>query len=417
MKTANRQLNINCGGLVGRGLALSLALFAIGIGSSRANTVLWSEGFEVYTMQSGQTWGGLDKQEIPLGPNTAPNGSGNPWFGPNPAPHNGVVTMVMTNPVPTNVVVTPHSGQFMMRGSRNDANGWFTGFDNDIDHVNIAYRFHGGAPFTANFMVDWWFYDVLGSYYYGDINLGPGCFGDHAGIEYSTVAPTGTDYVSNGFIGTPGENPFGLTGDEYLVTARLAIGAYEVGTGVYDEHFYQVQVQGAADAEWGNASDEWGTGWFNTTVTRSNGWHHAAITVDGNNMAVLSIDDTVALIHATGAPNGFNVFTTTEIQQTPDTYNQSAYYDDITLSLITGPKILSSSISSGTNFVINATDGLLGWTYDLVTSTNVAQPLNQWTAISSNRLSATGPFSMTATNVVTAANPKAFFALRGAIQP
>ena len=134
-------------------------------------------------------------------------------------------------------------------------------------------------------------------------------------------------------------------------------------------------------------------------------------------MAVLSIDDTVVLKHATGATNGFNVFTTTEIQATPDTYNQSAYYDDIPLSLITGPKILNSSISSGTNFVINATDGLVGWTYDLVTSTNVAQPLNQWTAISSNRLSATGPFSMTATNVVTAANPKAFFALRGAIVP
>jgi hypothetical protein len=416
MRARNQQRNINCIGLSGRILTLSLLLFAIGLGSGRANTVLWSEGFEGYNTQSGQTWGGLDKEEVPLGPNTAPNGSGNPWFGPNPAPHNGVVTMVMTNPAPTNVVVTPHSGQFMMRGSRNDTSGWFSGFDNDIDHVNIAYRFHGGAPLKANFMVDWWFYDVLGSFYYGDLDLGPGCFGDHAGLEYSTVAPTDTDYVNNGFIGTPGENPFGLTGDEYQVTARLAIGAYEVGTGVYDEHVYQVQVQGASDGEWGSASDEWGTGWFNTIVTRTNGWHHAAITVDGNNLAVLSIDDTVVLTHATGATNGFNVFTTTEIQQTPDNFNQSAYYDDITLSLITGPKIVGTSVSSATNLVINATDGLVGWTYVVLMSTNVTQALSQWQPISTNLLSATGPFAVVATNAVSAASSKRFFALQGAIQ-
>jgi hypothetical protein len=402
--------------LAGGSLALSLLLLA-GIGTTRANTVLWSEGFENYNMQSGQTWGGLDKQEIPLGPNTAPNGSGNPWFGPNPAPHNGVISMVMTNPVPTNVVVTPHSGQYMMRGSRNDTSGWFSGFDNDIDHVNIAYRFNGGAPFKANFAVDWWFYDVLGSDYYGDPDLGPGCFGDHAGIEYSTVAPAGTDYVNNGFIGTPGENPFGLTGDEYQVTARLAIGAYEVGTGWHDAHFYQVQVQGASDALWGNASDEWGTGWFNTTFTRTNGWHHAAITVDGNNMAVLSIDDVAVLTHATGAPNGFNVFTTTEVQQTPDTYNQSAYYDDITLSLITGPKVLNTSVGNGTNLVIQGADGLVGWTYKVLTSSTPTGPKSGWTPIATNLLSATGPFTIVATNAVGSGSSKAFFVLEGAIQP
>ena len=68
-------------------------------------------------------------------------------------------------------------------------------------------------------------------------------------------------------------------------------------------------------------------------------------------MAVLSIDDTVLLTYDTGAPDGFNLFTTTELQGTPDAYNQSAYYDDITLSLITGPKITKTSIDNGTNLV------------------------------------------------------------------
>jgi hypothetical protein len=404
MKTANQQLNVDSGGRVGGILALSLLLLAIGIGSGRANTVLWSEGFENYNTDAGQDYGGLDKNTSG-GANAAPNGSGNPWFGPNP--NNAWVTKAMTNPGPTNVVVTPHSGQFMIRGNRN-ATDWYNYWDNDIDHVNLAYRFHGGAPFMGNFSIDWWFYDVLGSTYPGDPDLGPGCFGDHAGIEYNTAAPTSTDYSNSGNIGTP------ATG---TVTARLAIGAYEAALG-YDVMVYQVHVLGASDGQFGDFVNtyHWGTGWFNTSVTRTQGWHHAAITVDGNNMAVLSIDDNVVLTHATGATNGFNVFTTTEIMTTPDTYNQSAYYDDITFGLITGPKIVSSAIN-GSNLTIGATDGLLGWTYNVVMSTNVAQPLNQWMPVSTNLLSANGPFSVTATNAVAAANPKAFFALRGAIQP
>jgi hypothetical protein len=203
-----------------------------------------------------------------------------------------------------------------------------------------------------------------------------------------------------------------------MVTARLAIGAYQATASGYDYTNYQVQVQGATDAgTFGVAADQYGTGWFNTTFLRTNGWRHAAITVDANNMAVFSIDDTVVLKHATGATNGFNVFTTTELQATDGTYNQSAYYDDITLSLLTAPKIVSSSFSSATNLIINATDGVLGWTYNVVMSTDAAQSLSQWTAISTNVLSANGPFTVTATNAVSAAAPKRFFRLRCGIQP
>jgi hypothetical protein len=400
MRTTNKQLHY--GGLGSRILGLALVLIVIGIATGRANTVIWSEGFEGYNTDAGLDYGGLDKNASG-GANAAPNGSGNPWFGPNP--NNAWVTRTMTNPDPTNVVVTPHAGQFMIRGNRN-ASGWYNDWDNDIDHENVAYRFNGGAPFKGNFAVDWWFYDALGSAYPGDINLGPGCFGDHAGIEYNTAAPTSTDYSNNGNIGTP------ATG---TVTARLGLGAYEAAVG-YDVMVYQAHVLGAADGQFGDSVNtyNWGTGWFNTSVTRTSGWHHAAITVDNNNMAVLSIDNIVVLTHATGATNGFNVFTTTEIMTTPHTYNQSAYYDDITLSLITGPKIVNSSMN-GSNLTITATDGMLGWTYNVVTSTSVTQPLGQWTAISTNRLSANGSFTVTATNAVSAANSKAFFALWGAI--
>ena len=416
MRAKDKPLNINYTGLGGKILALSLLLFAIGIVSVRAATVLWSEGFEGYKKDAGQTYGSLDKN-VAGGANAAANGVGNPWFGPNP--NNAWVTEAMDNPLPIQETITPHSGTNMIRGSRSDTSGWSSGSDNDIDHVNLAYRFHGGAPLKSNFSIDWWFYDECGNTYPADdMDAGPANFGDHAGIEYSLRAPANTDYANNGSIGTPGENPYGLNGDEYLVTARLAIGACQPNSGGCSLTNYQVQVQGATDAGTiGIATEEYGTGWFNTTFMRTNGWRHAAITVDANNMAVFSIDDTVVLKHATGATNGFNVFTTTELQPTLGTYNQSAYYDDITLSLLSAPKITSFSISSQTNLVINATDGVLGWTYNALMGTNAAQPLSQWTPISTNLLTANGPFSLIATNGVSAASARRFFALRCGIQP
>ena len=414
MRAKDKPLNTNYTGLGGKILALSLLLLVIGIGSGWAATVLWSEGFESYNPDAGQTYGGLDKNKSG-GANEASNGTGNPWFGP--APNNAWVTAAMENPLPIQETITPHSGTNMIRGSRSATSGWYSGWDNDIDHVNIAYRFNGGAPFKGSFAIDWWFLDELGNTYPGDPDAGPGCFGDHAGIEYSLLAPTNTDYANNGYIGTPGDNG-STAGDSYMVTARLAIGAAEPNSGGYEVTNYQVQVQGATDAgTFGAASDEYGTGWFNTTFPRTNGWHHAAITVDANNMAVFSIDDTAVLTHATGAPNGFNVFTTTELQPTDGSYNQSAYYDDITLTLLSAPKIASFGISSKTNLVLNATDGVLGWTYNVLMGTNVTQPLSQWTSISTNVLTTNGAFSVVATNGVSAASAKRFYAIKCGIQP
>jgi hypothetical protein len=418
MRAKNRPLNTNYTRLSGTLLALSLGWLTLGLGSARANTVLWSEGFEGYNTEPGQTFGNLDKNAS--GANAAANGVGNPWFGPNPLPGNGWVTETMQNPLPIQEDIIPHSGTNMMRGGRSDSSGWYSGWDNDIDHVNLAYRYHGGAPLKGNFSIDWWFYDECGNTYPADdMDAGPANFGDHAGIEYSILAPANTDYVNDCFIGVPGiDGATAPIDDSYAVTARLAIGACQPGSGGCDLTNYQVQVLGATDAgTFGIADEEYGTGWFNTTFLRTNGWRHAAISVDGNKMAVFSIDGTVVLKHATGATNGFNVFTTTELQPTLGTYNQSAYYDDITLSLLTGPKIASVSFSSKTNLVVNATDGVLGWTYNVIMSTNVAQPLVQWTPISTNVLTANGPFTIVATNGVSAASAKRFYALRCGIQP
>src|SRR5438046_10454747 len=103
--------------------------------------VLFSDGFETYT-DAGSP---LDANTA--GPNAGPNGGpGNPWFGP--APPNLRV-------VGTEGGVSPHGGVNMTRGSMPS--------DLDQDWYNLSYRLNGGNYYTGNIMMDWYFYDPLGS--------------------------------------------------------------------------------------------------------------------------------------------------------------------------------------------------------------------------------------------------------------
>lgn len=283
--------------------AIMCALAFCAIQASAAVTVLWQEGFEGYNTDAGKTYGGLDKNKGGS-PNAANNGTGNPWFGPNP--NNGWVTKQMTNPTPASETVNPHSGQFMMRGGRN-ASYWYNGSDNDIDHVNLGYRANGGQALQNNFSLDWYCYDILGNTFPGDPDKGPGCFGDYLSLEYRPDAPTNTDYVNNGSLA-----------DE---TAKLSLGAIEDVEG-YDTSVYQAYVGGAL---------------INTNVTRSKGWRHFAIAVDKTGTANFYIDDALVLSRTADSADGFNVLTTRTCWSTPDKYNQSAYFDDITLAKLPEP--------------------------------------------------------------------------------
>ncbi|MGD1087788.1 MAG: polysaccharide lyase family 7 protein [Verrucomicrobiota bacterium] len=75
------------------------------------------------------------------------------------------------------------------------------------------------------------------------------------------------------------------------------------------------------------------------------------------------------------------------------------------------PGIASFSLS-GTNLVINGTNGFSGLTYYVLTSTNVALPLNLWTPVATNVLNASGNFTITATNAVNHNVPQCFYILQ-----
>lgn len=65
---------------------------------------------------------------------------------------------------------------------------------------------------------------------------------------------------------------------------------------------------------------------------------------------------------------------------------------------VTGEPVIGGISFSGNNVIFNGTNGFLGATYYVLTSTNVALPLSQWSPISTNSLSTQGNFTLTATN-------------------
>ena len=79
------------------------------------------------------------------------------------------------------------------------------------------------------------------------------------------------------------------------------------------------------------------------------------------------------------------------------------------LAAILTPPAITSIVLSGTNLVINGSNGQSGGTYDTLTSTNLAAPFNQWMPVATNVLNVSGIFSFTATNVVNLTDRQRFY--------
>ena len=152
-----------------------LSVLLVASGASAA--VLFTDGFESYTA------GGNPLDKNVTGPNSAANGSGNPWFGPAP-PNARVVGTDSFN----GSSVSPHSGNNMIRAS--------AASDLDQNWYNLAYRQNGGSAFTGNVQFDWWFYDPIGQ------GTGSTNFRDYAAVGYYNTAPGTTDYPGTGSLNT-----------------------------------------------------------------------------------------------------------------------------------------------------------------------------------------------------------------------
>src|SRR5205823_5889260 len=78
-------------------------------------------------------------------------------------------------------------------------------------------------------------------------------------------------------------------------------------------------------------------------------------------------------------------------------------------SAATRPTITGTTVSGG-NLILSGSGGTPTSSYVLLSSTNVAAPLVNWTPVSTNSFDGTGHFSIT--NAVSPSVPRSFFLLQ-----
>lgn len=72
--------------------------------------------------------------------------------------------------------------------------------------------------------------------------------------------------------------------------------------------------------------------------------------------------------------------------------------------------VISSARASGSSLILNGTDGTAGGAYSVLTSTNLAASLANWTPVASNVYDSSGNFSVT--NVLSHNNPAQFYIIK-----
>jgi len=77
------------------------------------------------------------------------------------------------------------------------------------------------------------------------------------------------------------------------------------------------------------------------------------------------------------------------------------------VQIVFTPSIRATISRVGTNVIISGTGGLSGEKYILLTSTNLALPMSQWTPLTTNLLDGSGSF--TRTNAIKASMPAQLF--------
>jgi len=125
----------------------------------------------------------------------------------------------------------------------------------------------------------------------------------------------------------------------------------------------------------------------------------------------LAVGDVISLFNFNSASGNFSAIT----PATPgpglvwDTSNLAAN-GTMAVTAFTSRPEFGTVLQSAGAIVMNGSNGLPGATYYVLSSTNIATPLNQWLPVLTNAFDASGNFS--ATNLIDPATPQRFFLLQ-----
>jgi polygalacturonase len=159
------------------------------------------------------------------------------------------------------------------------------------------------------------------------------------------------------------------------------------------------------------------------SVNFSLGTNAAKIVTTGN----LALNSTLNLSGAGGfGPGNYRLFTyngslsgTPLLGTIPSTSGHSWLYNlntstpgqvNFVVSTPPSPTFSNLTVNNGTNVVVAGTGGTTNFNYIVLTSTNVAVPLSQWSSIYTNQFDPAGNFSFS--NAVSAGSPQRFYLIQ-----
>jgi hypothetical protein len=80
------------------------------------------------------------------------------------------------------------------------------------------------------------------------------------------------------------------------------------------------------------------------------------------------------------------------------------------VSTTSSQPVINSIVLSGGNLILSGTNGTAGGNYSVLTTTNVATPLTNWTALVTNSFNGSGAFSVT--NPISGGTPQQFYLIK-----
>jgi hypothetical protein len=275
------------------------------------------DDFESYSISSNVTYGRfgtpLDYNDL----RAVNSASTDPWWGPSPP---NFFTFVSGQDG-----ASAHSGNQMIGGAYTSV----TSGDNDETFLNLSYRFNGGQLYYGDVMLDWYFYDP-----------GTADAGDQLSLaNFSSRVPATSD--SSGFLIPAGP------------VQHLFIGTWQN----LNTTKYQASVFGASDGTLGRISRNiaGNTKYFDTSVSRSVGWHHARIVVGpadpGTHVANAKffVDDMSNAAFSHDLPPGNVGFNSIHLMAcsiySPATSETAGFFDDVTFQVVNDPYIIQQPVN------------------------------------------------------------------------
>jgi hypothetical protein len=226
-----------------------------------------------------------------------------------------------------------------------------------------------------------------------------------------------------GFSGFDSEYPGGIEGYVLLNTSIMNLSRTSIDPTKYDllsvaEHEMDEVLALASDLP--NTDDPFPQDLFRYTSagarTFTTSGDDAYFSLDGKNLLVQFNQQAGAdygdwWSHGAHTPRVQDAFATPAV--TPNPNVELIALDVIGYDLIPPPQpgIINMTLS-GTNLVLNGTNGMATGIYHLLTSTNLTLALNRWSSVATNVLTANGNFTITATNVVKPKSVSQFYVLQ-----